>query len=1048
MNWLHSIAEVFREAKTRSTRFFRLAKDFWTIGKSGVFDSKWYLNHSPRLMSLGWNPLIHYLRIGASEGYDPNSLFDTSYYVDRNQDVAKAGINPLSHYIRRGAAEGRSPRQSCDLEWHLRSYGFDTEGTLNPLIPYLRKAWNSESGLSREFNPSPFLTTLAGLQNELAEQVRALTKTVTVVIPCHNDGPLLYELIDSLLKQLYSHLFVIVVDDGSTDQVTLSILKQVQSERVSVIRQESQGTAVARNKGAQVRESDYVLFLNPEDRLARETIALLLLELEAHPDVAYAYPETRAPSGQDAISDECIYNAYDILWKDTIRSCGLIRAAWYRNSSGFRTHKPSGHEDWGFALELSSNGGHGLSVPVPLFYPRSRGTNILSGPGNCKTPRDILTHLLRINDFAYSPEAIVRRKIQWRPTISVITVLCNRIDLFSSRLSSLWKQTVADFEVIVLNHGSDDPEVVSCLGSLRTDQQVKIIDRYHAGSASPGSNVFNAVRSDYICFLDGILSLEPLALESLSLLAALDPDRLFIHFDFSKNQSLEDLLRSPHLIRRDKYRDLRNEIEELSEYSERCEHQARHSSAEVEDSNRILPSLDSYLPITTEFSRLFRDVSNYPVEERHKAGMPSPFQPRYWRDNRFQILYCIPFCTVGGAEMVDLNILSALPKDRFRVTVVRMLRNEEQWLPKFRSVVDEVISMPDFSVNPSQVAALLRYLCVSRCIDLIFNRNTHQGYLLASEVRKLSSTVVSADLTHCHNTGDDWIGSSKQFHGLLDARFVVSSDLKQHASAAHGLPSDDFTVIHNGINTNRTLSDAQLERFSLLTRARLGIPKGAPVVGFVGRMATEKDLPRWMEVAHQIANDDPYVHFVMVGDGDARSEIEALINISPFKQRFHLTGYIENVDEIYAAMTVLLLTSKYEGLPVVFLEAMLQGVPVVSTRVGGVSECVTEKVGLLVDAGASANSIASQVSILLNRIEEDPGIRSRCRTRIQESFSIDQMQTEYVRKIEQLCSGRNRLRRLADYELWIMSNSTSSLFPGFPERISNEPRCPNETEEA
>jgi glycosyltransferase involved in cell wall biosynthesis len=64
-------------------------------------------------------------------------------------------------------------------------------------------------------------------------------------------------------------------------------------------------------------------------------------------------------------------------------------------------------------------------------------------------------------------------------------------------------------------------------------------------------------------------------------------------------------------------------------------------------------------------------------------------------------------------------------------------------------------------------------------------------------------------------------------------------------------------------------------------------------------------------------------------------------------------------------MTLLLLTSRYEGLLIVFLEAMLQGVPVVSTRVGGVSECVTEEVGLLVDAGASASSISVQVSICL-----------------------------------------------------------------------------------
>jgi glycosyltransferase involved in cell wall biosynthesis len=124
-------------------------------------------------------------------------------------------------------------------------------------------------------------------------------------------------------------------------------------------------------------------------------------------------------------------------------------------------------------------------------------------------------------------------------------------------------------------------------------------------------------------------------------------------------------------------------------------------------------------------------------------------------------------------------------------------------------------------------------------------------------------------------------------------------------------------------------------------------------------------------------------------------------------------------------MSVLLLTSRYEGLPIVFLEAMLQGVPVVSTRVGGVSECVTEDVGILVDSGASASSIADEVLELLNRIEEDPDIRSRCRARIQESFSLERMQSAYVRKFEALCAGRNIVRRLSDYELWAMTNPNS-----------------------
>jgi glycosyltransferase involved in cell wall biosynthesis len=1019
--WLHIIAECFREVRFRSARGIRFVIDWWTIRKSGVFDSRWYLEHTPSASSFKWGLLVHYLAIGTTDGNDPNPLFDTSYYLGSNQDVAGSGINPLSHYIRRGAAEGRKSHPSYDFEWCLRNCGFDAEGKLNPLIYYLNQDQSCEINWFWASNPHTFLTRLLRLRNELALRIHAITKTVAVVIRCHNDGKLLRDTVESALKQLYSHLTVIIVDDGSTDEDTLWVLSQLQSERVCVVRQEYQGKAAARNRGAQSKESDYLVFLDPEDRMAPEAVALLVLELEEHPDVAYAYPECRGTSVQATVGTSPPYNAYDILWRDTISSCGLIRSGWFRNSPGFETHLPAGHEDWRFALGISVTGGFGQRVPVPMFYPRSHS---VGGREDQDPPRDLLVSLLQTNELAYSPEAIFGRKIQWRPTISVVTVLCNRMDSFSEKLSRLWKQTVGDFEVIVMDHGSHDHAFATFLDSLCADQRVRMIYRCPAGAASPGSDVLNAVRSDYICFIDEINSFETAAFETLSLLAALHPERQVIQSNESESQSLELLLKAPHLIRRDKCIESWNQIEKLTQRPNGCEHQDK-DAASTADSEPTLTSPECQLPITQEFSFLFRDHSGLHVEKKYPARMPSPFQPRYWRDNRIQILYCIPFCTVGGAEKVDLDILSALPMDRFRVTLVRMQSNEELWLPKFRGVVDEVISIPYFSASPSQVAVLVQYLCVSRCIDLIFNRNTYQGYDLAEKVHQITSTVAAADLTHTHNDGDDWIGSSAQFHERLDARFVVSSELKQHAYRAHGLPSDDFTVIHNGIDITRALSWEQLDALSLSTRTRLGIPKAAPVIGFVGRMAAEKDLARWIEVACQIAGASPAVHFVVAGDGNSRSNVEVLIKKSPYENRFHLTGYVENVDEVYAVMSVLLLTSRYEGLPIVFLEAMLQGVPVVSTRVGGVSECVTEDVGILVDSGASASSIADEVLELLNRIEEDPDIRSRCRARIQESFSLERMQSAYVRKFEALCAGRNIVRRLSDYELWAMTNPNS-----------------------
>ncbi len=63
---------------------------------------------------------MHYLKSGATEGYDPNPLFDTSYYLGSNPDVAGSGVNPLVHYILSGADEGRDPHPLFDAQYFAR----------------------------------------------------------------------------------------------------------------------------------------------------------------------------------------------------------------------------------------------------------------------------------------------------------------------------------------------------------------------------------------------------------------------------------------------------------------------------------------------------------------------------------------------------------------------------------------------------------------------------------------------------------------------------------------------------------------------------------------------------------------------------------------------------------------------------------------------------------------------------------------------------------------------------------------------------------------
>ena len=130
-------------------------------------------------------------------------------------------------------------------------------------------------------------------------------------------------------------------------------------------------------------------------------------------------------------------------------------------------------------------------------------------------------------------------------------------------------------------------------------------------------------------------------------------------------------------------------------------------------------------------------------------------------------------------------------------------------------------------------------------------------------------------------------------------------------------------------------------------RARLDLPADAVVVVTVGRLAPQKNLGLVLDVAAALA-DRPQVHFLVAGDGPLRHELADRVRRDG--SRVRLLGGVPDVASLLAASDVMLLTSRWEARALVAQEALLAGVPLVSTRVGGIEELVGDA-AVLVDLG-------------------------------------------------------------------------------------------------
>lgn len=174
-----------------------------------------------------------------------------------------------------------------------------------------------------------------------------------------------------------------------------------------------------------------------------------------------------------------------------------------------------------------------------------------------------------------------------------------------------------------------------------------------------------------------------------------------------------------------------------------------------------------------------------------------------------------------------------------------------------------------------------------------------------------------------------------------------------------GLPRERFCVVRNGVDLGY-LSRVDSNVISEYKQSH-GIPENAQVIGSIFRFWAEKRPMLWLEMAAFVANRYPTVHFLIIGEGPMRKEMEAFIDNNGLKERFHLPGARPEVAVPLSAMNIFVLTSEFEGTPNVVLEAQWLGLPIVATDAGGAREAFKQGETGFLATTATAESIGSLV---------------------------------------------------------------------------------------
>lgn len=169
--------------------------------------------------------------------------------------------------------------------------------------------------------------------------------------------------------------------------------------------------------------------------------------------------------------------------------------------------------------------------------------------------------------------------------------------------------------------------------------------------------------------------------------------------------------------------------------------------------------------------------------------------------------------------------------------------------------------------------------------------------------------------------------------GPMEKLVCVSQGVAAHCHSIEKIPQDKLIVIPNGLELPATTTG------NTVGWSRLGLPSDARVLLFVGRLTEQKGVVEFMSRAvPDLLTRLPEHHLVLMGDGEQAARLRATIPSLPSASRIHLVGWQPQAIEWMRAAELLVLPTRYEGMPNVILEAMAVGKPVVSFSVDGVRE--------------------------------------------------------------------------------------------------------------
>ncbi len=627
--------------------------------------------------------------------------------------------------------------------------------------------------------------------------------------------------------------------------------------------------------------------------------------------------------------------------------------------------------------------------------------------------------------------------------VSLITPFYNAGSLFRETATSVFQQSLQQWEWIIVDDASDCAESVGILNEYaRRDSRIRVVwSSQRRGPAAARNAGVAAATTPYVAFLDSDDLLEPTALEKWRWFLECHPQYCMVkgfqagfgatkyiwRDGFHSGSAIlkSNLIQTASMMRRETYLAVGGMDETILGGMEDWEFWLRCADAgywggtvpEVLDWYRRRASHNDRWrdwdsshrqeafsnELRRRYPRLF--AGRFPEPEQQFLAPHEELPPRSGFENRLRLedgqqrlLVVTPHLALGGSDKFTLDLISQLAlRHSYKVTVATTLSAKHEWRHRYESLTPDVFTLDSF-LTLRYYPGFLAYLIRSRGIDSVLITHSQLGYQLLPYLRSQCPQIRCYDYVHIEEPqwkSGGYPAYSIAYRSFLERTVASSEHLKQWMTE-HGGESEKISVVTTNIEASQWRREP---REAEVLRRRWDVPPDTPVVLFAARICEQKQphvLAATLDALHQRA-----VRFqcIVAGDGEQSSWLRGFVERRGLSE-VRLLGARSNeeIRELLAISDVFFLPSRQEGISLALYEAMAMEVVPVAADVGGQSELVVPSCGILVRPDHDqVNAYVDALCSLLTDEARRMAMAKAARQRIATYFTLDEMGSEMAR---------------------------------------------------